>query len=53
MKNVKLKIHNLFCLKNYEISLKKSRYAKKNINRFSRELNCKKYFELINKTINE
>ncbi len=42
----------LFCLKNYEVSLKKSRYAKKKIKRFGCEINCSKYYKLICKTIN-
>ncbi len=43
----------LFCIKNYSLSLKKAKIAKKNIKRFDCETNCKKYFELINQTINE
>ena len=43
----------LFCIKNYKIAQKKSKYAKKNIKKFDCEMNCEKYFKLINKTINE
>ncbi len=43
----------LFCLNNYKISLKKSRYAKKRVKRFECKINCNNYFKLISKTINE
>ena len=43
----------LFCLNNYKISIKKSKYAKKRIKRFDCEFNCNNYFKLISKTINE
>ena len=43
----------LFCLKNYDISLKKSKNAKKKIKRFDCEINCNNYFKLISKTIHE
>ncbi|MDC0469136.1 glycosyltransferase [Candidatus Pelagibacter sp.] len=43
----------LFCLNNYKIAIKKTRYAKKHISKFSCKLNCEKYFQLICKTINE
>ena len=43
----------LFCIKNYKLAQKKSLYAKKNIKKFDCEINCEKYFKLINKTINE
>ncbi len=43
----------LFCIKNYKLAQKKSKYAKKNIKKFDCEINCEKYFKLINKTINE
>jgi glycosyltransferase involved in cell wall biosynthesis len=43
----------LFCLNNYKISIKKSKYAKKRIKRFDCEINCNNYFKLISKTINE
>ena len=43
----------LFCITNYKLAQKKSIYAKKNIKKFDCEINCEKYFKLINKTINE
>ena len=43
----------LFCLNNYKISIKKSKYAKKRLKRFNCEINCNSYFKLISKTINE
>ena len=43
----------LFCLNNYEISIKKSKYAKKRLKRFNCDNNCNTYFKLISKTINE
>lgn len=43
----------LFCIKNYKISRKKSKHAKKRLNRFSCEINCNSYYKLILKTINE
>ena len=43
----------LFCLNNYKVSIKKSKYAKKRIKRFDCEANCINYFKLISKTINE
>lgn len=43
----------LFCLNNYNVSLRKSKYAKKKIKRFDCETNCNNYFKLISKTINE
>ena len=43
----------LFCLNNYNVSIKKSKHAKKKIKRFDCETNCNNYFKLICKTINE
>ena len=43
----------LFCIKNYSLSIKKANNAKKSINRFDCNANCKKYFKLITRTINE
>ena len=43
----------LFCLNNYNISLKKSKNAKKKIKRFDCDTNCNNYFKLISKTIHE
>ena len=43
----------LFCIKNYNIAQKKSKFAKKNIKRFDCEINCEKYLKLITKTIDE
>ncbi len=43
----------LFCINNYKISIKKSKYAKKRLERFNCEINCNSYFKLISKTINE
>lgn len=43
----------LFCINNYKLAQKKSKYAKKNIEKFDCEINCEKYFKLISKTINE
>ena len=43
----------LFCINNYKLAQRKSKYAKKNIKKFNCEINCEKYFKLISKTINE
>lgn len=43
----------LFCIKNYSLSIKKASNAKKSIKRFDCEANCKKYFKLLTRTINE
>ena len=43
----------LYCLNNYQNCIKKSKYSKNKIYRFDCELNCKKYFELICKTIDD
>ena len=43
----------LYCLKNYKVASKKSQYAKSYIKKFDYQINCKKYFKLISKTIDE
>ena len=50
---VKLSKKILFCLNNYETSIKKSKYAKKRLKRFNCENNCNSYFKLISKTIDD
>ena len=42
-----------YCLKNYKLALKKAKYAKKYISRFSREKNAEKYLNELAKVINE
>ena len=43
----------LYCFKNYKLALKKAKYAKKYIYRFSEQKNSEKYFEELVKVIYE
>ena len=47
----KLASQIIYCLKNYKLSIKKSKYAKKRISRFLCETNSKKYLDFINYTL--
>ena len=50
-KQIAIKI--IYCLKNYELALKKAKYAKKYIYRFREEKNSEKYFKEIAKVVYE
>ena len=43
----------LYCLKNYKLALKKAKYAKKYIKRFSETKNSEKYYKELVKIIYE
>ena len=43
----------LYCLKNYKKALKKAKYAKKHIHRFSEQKNSEKYFKELIRVIHE
>ncbi len=43
----------LYCLKNYKLAVKKAKYAKKYINRFSEQKNSEKYYKELVKIIYE